>query len=114
MVNPEVTDPLDKIKFNKDGVIESTDERFKYTIDKCKIDRNYLNDGRRKLLEDFKKDIIYIVVMNKDILIQGIQISTILDKFVRDSKDQESQYLAFRRFAISKGWLGELIKEAIC
>jgi uncharacterized protein (TIGR02646 family) len=112
MVNPEITDPLNKIIFNKSGIIESNDENFAYTIEKCKIDRADLNDQRRTLLNNFKEDIISVLLENSDPNDQKVGIETIVSKFVRDSKNLISPFLAFKRFAISSGWLSEIIKEA--
>jgi len=111
MVNPEVTDPINKIKFTKNGTIESDDENFAYTIEKCKIDRIDLNDQRRTLLNKFKEDINSVLTENESISDQGVGISTIVSKFVRDSNDIEEQFLAFRKYAISSNWLNEIIKE---
>jgi uncharacterized protein (TIGR02646 family) len=111
MVNPEVIDPKNFIRFQKNGIIESDDVRFAYTIDKCKIDRPDLNDQRRTLLNKFKEDIRSVLIENAEPDDQKIGIRTIVSKFVRDSKDLSSTFLAFKRFAISSDWLGDLIKE---
>jgi len=111
MVNPEITDPLGLIDFQKDGLIKSDDERFFYTIDKCSIDRIYLNDLRRKLLDDFKRDIDSILVENESVQEQIIAIKTVVRKFLRDSKDVKLPFLAFRRYAIQNNWLNDITKE---
>ncbi len=111
MVNPEVTDPSGKIKFDKRGFVESDDERFAYTIKICQIDRADLNDERRKLLNTFKEDIQSILVEFKNPDEQRVAIETIVRKFIRDSKDSTSSFLAFKRFAIDSKWLNEIIKE---
>ena len=111
MVNPEITNPLGQILFKRDGFIESDNVRFAYTIGKCNIDRKYLNDERRKLLDVFSRDIRSALIENENTADQQNEISTIVRKFVRDSQDIELQFLAFRRFAISAGWLNEITKE---
>lgn len=110
MVNPEVTDPLGLIAFQKNGLIESEDIRFAYTIDKCSIDRTDLNDQRRKLLDDFRRD-VRSILFETDKANQLQEIEVIVKKFIRDSKDAENPYLAFRRFAINFQWLNDIIKE---
>lgn len=110
MVNPEVSDPIDDIIFKRNGIIESDNERFAYTIEKCKIDRKYLNDERRKLLNIFQRDIRSAITENSTIEGQKNEIGIIIRKFIRDSKDNELQFLAFRRFAINN-WLNDLVKE---
>jgi uncharacterized protein (TIGR02646 family) len=111
MVNPEITDPSGQIEFQKDGLIISADKRFSYTIEKCKVDRSYLNDERRKLLEVFTRDIRSALVDNLQLADQQTEISSIVRKFVRDSLDNELQFLGFRRYAIARGWLNEITKD---
>lgn len=111
MVNPEVTDPLGLIFFDRDGLITSTNARFAYTIEKCAIDRNYLNDQRRKIIDDFNRDIRSILVESKDVYEQSIAITVIVKKFIRDSTNVKTPFLAFRRFAISEKWLNTIIKS---
>jgi uncharacterized protein (TIGR02646 family) len=112
MVNPEVTDPLGHITFQKNGLIKSDNERFAYTIDKCSIDRSYLNVERKKLLDDFHRDIQSILVENADNIPQQLaEIGVIVKKFIRDAKDVKHPYLAFRKYAIESEWLNDAIKE---
>ena len=42
---------------------------------------------------------------------QRVAITTIVKKFVKDSKDEKLPFLAFRRFAINSQWLNNVIKE---
>lgn len=100
-----------KIRFYKNGIIESDFENFAYTIEKCKIDRDELNDLRRAFLNEFREDITSVLIENTNINDQKVGIATIVYKFIRDSKNIESSFLAFKRFAISSGWLSEIIKE---
>lgn len=111
MINPEVTNPLGNITFQKDGMIASDEDRFSYTIQKCSIDRSYLNDQRRKFLDDFKRDIESILVENETIEEQSVAISTVVKKFVRDSKDSKLPFLAFKRYSIEHLWLNDIVKE---
>lgn len=110
MVNPEVTDPLGEIKFQKTGLIESDNDRFAYTIAKCQVDRKYLNDDRRKLLDDFRRDVRSALLDNEDLKDQELEIAVIVKKFINDSNDSMHPFLAFRRYAISQGWLNEIAK----
>lgn len=111
MVNPEVTDPTGRIQFDKNGSIKSNDERFSYTIEKCKIDRIDLNDQRRKLIDIFVADIRSIFLERKDPEQRKQGIDVIFRKFVRDAQRLDAPFLAFRRYAITSGWLNEIIKE---
>lgn len=111
MVNPEVTNPYGMIKFQRDGIIDSDDIRFKYTIDKCNIDRETLNDDRRKILQIFERDIRSALTDTISVKEREIVIESIVRKFIRDTKDPEFQFLGFRRYAISNQWLNQIIKE---
>ena len=113
MINPEVSDPIGKIKFQKNGLINSNDIRFSYTIKSCKIDRDYLNDGRRKLLDAYKKDINAELLGCKNKGDQEDRIGVITRKFVRDIKNIEEEFIAFRNYAISNNWLNDIVKEVI-
>jgi hypothetical protein len=111
MVNSEITDPAEQIQFTRDGLIKSNNVRFEYTIKKCNLDRKYLNDERRKILDVFSRGIRSALIENANPADQQSEISTIIKKFIRDSQDVELQFLAFRRFTISSAWLNEIIKE---
>ena len=111
MVNPEITEPLGQICFDKDGKIKSDNPRFKYTIEKCQIDRKSLNDSRRSLLDRFKEHIRAVFVDNKEVDKQLVAISTNVRNFIRDSKNDNEEFLAFRRYTVTEDWLNDIIKE---
>ncbi|MEM8937949.1 MAG: retron system putative HNH endonuclease [Bacteroidota bacterium] len=111
MVNPEIIDPKGLIDFEKNGRITSQDERFSYTIQTCKIDRKFLNDERRSLLDILERDIESALIENNTIQEQTSEIGVIIKKFIRDAKDNSLQFLAFRDYAISNRWLNEIVKE---
>ena len=111
MVNPETTDPLGNIRFQVNGIIESDEARFAYTIEKIKIDRKDLNDSRRTLLNTFRQHIRAALLEYAKAGDQQIAIGTIFRNFMIDSKNAELDFLAFRRYAISSGWLKEITKE---
>ena len=111
MVNPEVTNPFGKIKFQKNGIIESDDDRFAYTIKKCQIDRTYLNDERRAILEDFKNDISAELMDSTNIDDQKERIDSLVRKFIRDSINKRLPFLGFRRYSVAEGWLNDIVKE---
>nr|WP_319571747.1 HNH endonuclease [uncultured Draconibacterium sp.] len=111
MVNPEVSDPLGKIEFEPNGIIKSNDVCFKYTIEELHLDRKWLNDARRKLINDFREDIRDILHEESSIEDQATGIRICIRKFKRDSENVKNIFLAFRRFAISQDWLNYIIKE---
>lgn len=111
MVNPETTEPLGQIYFEKNGKILSNNLRFKYTIDECRLDRKSLNDRRRSLLDRFKEHIRDALISNNSKEDQLIAVKTNLQNFINDSKNECEEFLAFRRYAIQCGWLSDVIKE---
>ena len=113
MINPEVTNPLDNLRFLQNGSIESDNLDFHYTIKTCRINRADLKDRRRRLLDIFKEDITSVLLENSNAGDQGNAIGTIVSKFIRDLKDPKSEFLAFKKYAVSVGWLNELVKEKI-
>jgi len=111
MINPEVTDPEGKFQFHANGKIESNDLRFKYTIETCKVDRKFLNDGRRKISDALREDIRSVITDYDSISDQKIGITVVIKKFIRDAKDNDLEFLAFRKYMISKGWINEMVKS---
>lgn len=110
MVNPEIANPLGKILFAQDGSVYSHDASFKYTIEKCKLSRTYLRDARRRLLEKFTREARSILV-EPDIDKQKILLDYLIKQFITTLLDLEEEFLAFRKFAIDKGWLNQIIKS---
>ena len=110
MVNPEITDPSDIIIFSKDGKIDSLDPNLKYTIETCKIDRDYLNDERRKILDTLQNEIRSELVRSRNEEEQRIAISVLTKQFIDRSKDLSNEFIGFRRFSIKNGWIQEIVK----
>src|SRR5690554_6216280 len=111
MVNPEVTDPKGLIYFEKDGSIKSDNPRFSYTIETCKIDRNELNDRRRSLLDRFREHIRDAFIVNATEHDQEVAVTTNTRNFIRDSINENEDFLAFRRYAIANDWMNDIIKD---
>lgn len=112
-VHPEFQDAEPLLIFKKNGEILSKNDHVKYTIEKCKINRDYLNDRRAKILYDLKDKIIrrfYLYKKNKkrDDL---IKIKALIENFIEDAYNNDNEFLAFRRYAV-KNFLNEL-KEII-
>lgn len=110
LVNPETTDPHGKIKFTETGAIDSDDQNLKYTIDTCKLSRSDLRDRRRKIIDDFRKDVAFIFSV-RDPKDQETAISTIVTQFINRAKNVHEDFSAFRNYVISKNWLSKIVKE---
>lgn len=53
-VHPELENVNNKIIFKENGTLTSTNERVKYTIETCKLNRDFLTQERREIYADFK------------------------------------------------------------
>jgi hypothetical protein len=111
MVNPEIENPNGLMRFAKNGLIESDDYRFLYTIKTCQIDRQKLNDERRRIIDVFIKDIISALAEASNAATQSEIIEFIVKKFVRDAMDLKADFRAFRIYAISNNWLSEITQD---
>ncbi|SHH17163.1 HNH endonuclease [Flavobacterium johnsoniae] len=110
MVNPEISDPKGTVKFGKDGSIDSDNINFKYTIEECKISRTYLRDGRRKILDDLRKEIALAYSKNDEDEVIPV-LRHIITTFKENSQNLKNEFIAFREFAIASGWISEILKE---
>lgn len=92
--------------------MDSEDPRLKYTIDTLNLNRKYLNDERRKILEKFRKDIKFALLKSNNTNDQGNNIKLITELFIEDSKDQCQEYIALRKYAIPQ-CLRDIVKEVL-
>lgn len=110
LVNPEVEDLVSELIFNVSGEVHSDNPRMNHTIKSFDLSRSDLCYQRKKLIDDFKKDIEAVLLENHDdIASQKIGIRTLIGQFRRKAQSPEDSFLAFRRYAID--WLGSLLKE---
>jgi uncharacterized protein (TIGR02646 family) len=110
LVNPERENVEHLLLFQRDGLIFSENIRVKYTISICKIDRDYLNDYRKKILDDFEKEIQSEMAENQTKIELKLAIDTLIRRFIRKSTVSNNEFIAFRRFA-SKNLLDDILKE---
>jgi len=86
MIHPELEDINNKLIFNKKGLIYSEDIRVKYTINSCKLDRNYLNDKRKSFLDKFLNDFKSKLKEDKTLA------SKVIVNFLRDSQTTDIEF----------------------
>ncbi len=96
MVHPELEDVIDKLLFDRNGNIDSKDDRVKYTITTCGLDRNYLNGKRKKILDE-------LINKFQDPLVQkdNEKRKQIIKKFKEDSKNMDNEFIAFRIWVLN-------------
>ncbi|CAA6802756.1 MAG: TIGR02646 family protein [uncultured Sulfurovum sp.] len=88
MIHPEFESVLTKLRFNN-GIIASDDERIKYIIETCGLDRDALNEERKTIIDDFIK-----VISDKEL--KNESISETLQELMNDFKKQEKEFIALR------------------
>lgn len=112
LVNPETEDLSHELIFNEDGEVHSNNTRLQHTIDKCGVSRDDLCYQRKKILDDFGKDIRRVLLVNSgDFDDQRVAIKTLVEQFIDRSNSSYESFLAFRRYAIQNDFLGSIIKQ---
>ncbi|MDC5006486.1 TIGR02646 family protein [Acinetobacter baumannii] len=113
LINLEIFDPYLYLTFSRNGMISSNNANVNYTIELCKINRKWLNDARRKIIEDFAKNLEVEITLHNSIEEQYMAAKVLVRNFIQDSKNKRNQYLAFRKFHIDNKILEEIIKEKL-
>lgn len=101
LANPEVINPEPYLTYDKTGTINSTDPCFIWTIDTCNLNRTYLKDERRRILNEIKNKANrreFIYKDNKDALKQAIK--DIIED-VKSKTGDQYEYAGFRRYALN-------------
>lgn len=113
LINPERTNPEDFFSFTIEGKIYSTNSKGIYTIKTCNLDRTYLRDERKKVLDEFERKVRSRVVEFKGKALKD-QLSSLIKDFIDDSKlVEEKEYIGFRRYAIKNSWMNLILKKTI-
>jgi uncharacterized protein (TIGR02646 family) len=110
LLNPERDVLNDVFVFDRHGHIkENNNDRADYTIKTCHLDRDFLVDERRKIIEEFENDVKaeYLDATTKEE--QKDRISTLVREFLRKSSDETKTFTAYRKAAIN--WLDDIIKN---
>ena len=88
MIHLEFESVIKELSFYK-GVIASNDMRVKYTIRTCGIDRDDLNEERKKVIDTFLKQIKAKKLLNEP-------IGDIVEALKMDIRDKEKEFIALR------------------
>ena len=97
MIHPELEDVMDKLTFDTNGNIDSEDDRVKYTITACRLDRDYLNGKRKEIWDDFEKKIQDSIIQNnKDLR------DKIIKEFKENSENMDNEFIAFRIWILNR------------
>jgi len=88
IINPEIESVIKKLSFNN-GVISSSDMRVKYTIETCGLDREDLNEKRKKIIDEFVKK-------TKDRRLANKPIDDIVEDLKSDIISKDKEFIALR------------------
>lgn len=111
LVNPEIEDLASELIFEKDGGVRSDHVRVAHTIKECSLSRDDLKYQRKKLLDDFRKDVEATLLENTDDPAQqNADIEAFVKQFLRRMNSAEESFLAFRKYTVAKGWLANIVK----
>jgi len=94
MIHPELEDVKSELLFATNGHVKSDDVRVQYTITTCGIDRDDLNEKRKKILDELKKKINAKKSVNDS-------YDDILKDFVSDMKNKYNEFIAFRYWVLN-------------
>ena len=106
LLHPELEETTHLLDFKKDGSIKSSNNRMQYTIDTCKLDRKYLRDKRKKVLDKILEitEDIQFYEQNGHESRKMEKLETIINEAFNPNED----FLALRQFAINN-WLPDML-----
>lgn len=108
LVNPEVDDLTTELIFDQKGGVTSNHPRVKHTIIVCALSRDDLKYQRKKILDNFRRD-IEAAFLNDDAQKQKNEIGAYVKQFIRKINSSDESFLAFRRYAVDNHWLQKII-----
>ena len=98
LINPEKDDIMDKLRFDKKGMIYTDDERVQKTIDTCTLDRKSLAQLREEVFIDFLEDMenhYEYYKIKKD----ATRFVPTVKKFIENTQ-RENMFFAFRNYIL--------------
>lgn len=111
LVNPETEDLSNELVFNEYGEVCSNNIRLQHTITTCGISRDDLCYQRKKIIDDFRRDVEAILLESIDnVERQRNGIEVLIGQFTRRAKSNEESFLTFRKHVINNKWLNKVIK----
>lgn len=122
LLNPERSDLENQLIFDRRGNVTSNKPEGKYTIKTCDLNRKYLVDERRTIIDDFVKKVKsicvkYIEVSNgvkhyKETTHMYSEIIGLMQSFINESKEVDRRpFIGFRKQAID--WLDGIVADNV-
>lgn len=102
--NPESENPEKLISFTQDGRVFSRHKKISYTIETCRLNRPYLIQRRKKIIDTFRNRenelyFLYLKTKNKDYL---YELKALRKIFKKEAYDDDNEFTAFRRYILFK------------
>ena len=104
LINPETASEhlLGTANFNKKGLMFSDNPLMGATIKKCGLDRKALNERRKKIWDDLKKELNAAILDSRgDRNSMKTAVRTVLNGFKMRMNDPKEEYIAYRRFLMN-------------
>lgn len=114
LVNPETTTiaELGTLVFTKDGNVSSNNPRMSKTITQCKLHRDALCQRRKRIWDDFCREIKCLALCHgQNKVAFADSIKGIIMSFKQKAGDMDSEFLAFRKYVLTSGWIQDEIKK---
>jgi len=94
LLHPEIDYPENQLYFTNDGYIHADDDRGKYTIETCNLNRESLIARRQDILENFFKKLEYLLLLvNKGLnAYEIIKIADPIFKDLQQSNDKSNEF----------------------
>ena len=108
LINPETASEqlLKTANFDKKGLMFSDDPSMNATIKTCGLDRDALNERRKKIWDDLKKELNAAILDSRgDRNRMKTAIRTVLNGYKMRMNDPKEEYIAYRRFLLNSGQL---------
>ncbi len=112
LLNPERDELTNVFLFDMEGHIKGNNNpRADYTIEICHLDRNDLVDGRRKIVDDYRKAIEAEFFNASTVDERKYAIKVLTRDFLRKARDSTNTFIAYRNAALE--WLDNIVKEVV-
>lgn len=112
LLNPERDNLKGVFLFDMGGHIKgNNNHRADYTINTCHLNRDFLVDSRRKVIDDFRNKLRAEFLNAESKELKAIRLIFLVEDFVNSTKDETQAFTAFRKAAID--WLDDIVKDVV-
>lgn len=109
LLNPERDVLEDMFVFDKEGKIYGKSERANYTIKICHLNRTYLVDERRRIINTLRNKVRAVLLGTENKEQKKKRIQFLVEDFVDSALDKSNTFTAFRKSAVD--CLGDIVKD---